>query len=245
MGNSNEIMLGQPVRGYSANSADINFSNNIFLKPQGAPLTASQKGAPAIPTADATTPISAVTDATTKHTANTYYYFVSAKNSDGESAPVAVGTAQAVTTAQAVDLKINRVVSTPVAKTYKVYRGLSSDPTKALFAFEVKDAGSGTTQTIRDRNFDLPGTHTAFLVDMDGDEVLTWKSLAPLMKLPLARISASERFMILLYGMLQVYNPRRIVVFKNIGTLGLNSNRELFNPSYGATSYGTVKPVNR
>ncbi len=84
----------------------------------------------------------------------------------------------------------------------------------------------------------------AFLVDMDGENVLTYKQLAPLMKLPLARISASERFMILMYGMLEVYNPRRIVVFKNVGKLGINSNRELFNPSYGATSYGTLKPVN-
>jgi hypothetical protein len=85
----------------------------------------------------------------------------------------------------------------------------------------------------------------AFLIDMDAENVLRFKQLAPLMKLPLARISASERFMILLYGMLQVYNPRRVVVFKNIGKLGINSNRELFDPSYGATSYGTVKPVAR
>lgn len=240
--NPGEIMLGQPVRGYSANSADIDFSNNIFLKPNGAPKKASQKGAPAIPTADATAPIVAGDDATSLMEAGTYYYFVASKNSDGESAPVAVGSV-AVTKGQAVTVKINRVTSDPVAKTYRVYRGTSSDPEKALFAFEVKDNGTGSTQEIVDRNFDIPGSHTAFLVDMDGEEVLTWKSLAPLMKLPLARISASERFMILLYGMLQVYNPRRIVVFKNIGTLGMNSNRELFNPSYGAESYGTIRPV--
>jgi hypothetical protein len=126
-----------------------------------------------------------------------------------------------------------------------VYRGTSSDVTKALFAFEVKDAGSGTTQVLSDTNANIPGTDMAFLIDMDAENVLRFKQLAPLMKLPLARISASERFMILLYGMLQVYNPRRVVVFKNIGKLGINSNRELFDPSYGATSYGTVKPVAR
>jgi hypothetical protein len=137
------------------------------------------------------------------------------------------------------------VTSDPAAKTYRVYRGVTSDPTQSLFAFEIKDAGSGTTQTIADRNFDIPGTDMAFLVDMDGENVLTFKQLAPLMKLPLARIAASERFMILLYGMLQVYNPRRVVVFKNVGKLGVNSSKELFNPDYGATSYGTVKPVAR
>jgi hypothetical protein len=80
-------------------------------------------------------------------------------------------------------------------------------------------------------------------MDDDPIQVLTFKQLAPLMRLPLARISASERFMILLYGMIQVYNPRRMVVLKNIGALGLNSNRELFTPSYGAASFGTVHPV--
>lgn len=240
-GNPGEIRLGQPIRGYSANSADIDFSNNIFLKPDGAPKLVSQRGAPAVPTVGAT-PAVAGADATSKMTAGTYFYFVSAKNSDGESTAVSIGSI-AVTAGQKVDITINRVTSDPVAKTYRVYRGYTSDPTTALFAFEVKDAGTGANQVITDRNFDIPGTHTAFLVDMDGEEVLTWKSLAPLMKLPLARISASERFMVLLYGMLQVYNPRRIVVFKNIGTLGVNSNRELFAPSYGATSYGTIKPT--
>lgn len=241
-GNPGEVMLGQPVRGYSANSADIDFSNNIFLKPQGAPLAQSQKGAPAIPTG-ATVAVKAVSDISSLHDAGTYFYFVSAKNKDGESAPVALGSV-AVTKGQSVAIEINRVTSDPTAQTYKVYRGVTANADEALFAFEVKDTKSGVTQVITDRNDSIPGTHTAFLVDMDGDEVLTWKSLAPLMKLPLARISASERFMILMYGMLQVYNPRRIVVYKNIGTLGNNSNRELFNPSYGATSFGTGKPVN-
>lgn len=245
MGGQGEVMLGQPVRGYSANTADINFVNNIFLKPQGAPKTASQKGAPAVPTAPAT-PTSAPADATSKHTAQTYHYFVSAKNSAGESTPLYVGGAgQAVAVGQRVDITINRVTTDPGAKSYKVYRGVTSNPAQALFAFEVADAGSGVTQVISDRNFDLPGTDTAVLIDNDSENVLTFKQLAPLMKLPLARISASERFMILMYGMVQVYNPRRCVVIKNIGKLGINSNRELFNPSYGATSFGTVKPVAR
>lgn len=235
--------LGAPVRGYMANVADIDFVNNIFLKPEGAPKAQSQKGAPAIPTtAGITTPLRATANATSKMDSGTYYYFVSAKNSQGESAPVTMGSV-AVSSGQAVEIEINRVTSDPVAKSYRVYRGTSSDPAKALFAFEVKDAGTGTKQVITDRNFDIPGTDMAFLIDMDADNVLCFKQLAPLMKLPLARISASERFMILLYGMLQVYNPRRIVVFKNIGKLGINSNRELFNPSYGVGSFGTIKPV--
>ncbi len=238
-----DATLGQPIRGYRANVANISFVNNIFMKPETAPKAVSQKGAPAIPTVPGTGQLTAVADATSKLDAGTYFYFVSAKNSAGESAPVALGSV-ATEAGQRVDLKVDSVVSDPIAKSYKVYRGVTSDASKALFAFEVK-AQAGATQTIADRNFDIPGTDTALLIDNDPENVLSFKQLAPLMKLPLARISASERFMILLYGMVQVYNPRRIVVVKNIGKLGINSNRELFNPSYGAESFGTVKPVQR
>jgi hypothetical protein len=242
---SGETRLGQPVRGYSANVADIDFVNNIFLKPDTAPKAVSQKGAPAVPTAGAGAVVAGA-DATSKMDAGTYHYFISAKNSAGESTPLyADGAGEAVTAGQKVDITINRVVSDPPAKSYRVYRGVTSDPSKALFAFEVKDAGTGGTQVITDRNFDIPGTDTAVLIDNDSENVLTFKQLAPLMKLPLARISASERFMILLYGMVQVYNPRRMVVVKNIGKLGINSNKELFTPDYGAPSYGTIKPVLR
>jgi len=240
------IRLGQPVTGYQANAASIQFVNNIFLKPLGAPKAASQKGAPAVPTITGiAAPVDAVEDATSKMTAGTYHYFVSAVNSQGESAPVYAGSV-AVASGQRADITINRVVTDPAALTYRVYRGVTSNASEAQFAFEVKDAG-GTepTQVISDRNFDIPGTHTAILIDNDPDQVLCFKQLAPLMKMPLARISASERFMILLYGMVQVYNPRRIVVIKNIGVQGINSNRPLFGPTYGATSFGTIKPVAR
>jgi hypothetical protein len=237
------IDLGQPVGGYEANAGNIEFIGNTFLKPQGAPRGSSQKGAPAIPTVPAT-PLAGTADATSKLAAGTYFYFVSAKNSAGESAPVLVGSV-ATTSGQRADITINRVVSDPVARTYKVYRGVTSDPAASLFAFEIKDAGSGTTQVIADRDFDMPGTDTAVLIDNDSENVLCFKQLAPLMKLPLARISASERFMILLYGMMQVYNPRRVIIVKNIGKLGINSNRPLFGNVYDQPSFGTVKAVLR
>ena len=240
MGQGQEVMLGQPIGGYMANAGPIEFVNNIFLKPQATVPSASAKGAPAVPTYPSTHVV-AGTLAGATIPAGTYYYFVTAKNSAGESAPVAMGSV-AVTLGQAVTLTINRVVGDPPAKSYKVYRGTKSTSADALFAFEIKDAGAETTQDIIDTNADIPGTHTAMALDNDSENVLSFKQLAPLMKLPLARISAAERFMILLYGMIQVYNPRRIVVFKNIGTLGLNANRELFTPSYGAESFGTVRP---
>ena len=235
-----EAMLGAPVRGYEANAGPIEFLNNVFLKPQATVPAASAKGAPAVPTYPSTHVV-AGTLAESTIPSGTYYYFVTAKNSAGESAPVSMGSV-AVTLGQGVTLTINRVVSDPPAKSYKVYRGIKSTAADAQLAFEIKDAGAETTQDIVDSNASIPGSHTAMLLDNDSENVLSFKQLAPLMKLPLARISASERFMILLYGMIQVYNPRRIVVLKNIGVLGLNANRELFTPNYGAASFGTVRP---
>src|SRR5690606_18373484 len=81
------VMMGQPIRGYEANTGTINFVNNIFLKPNGAPKAQSQKGAPSIPTAPSADKLVAVPDEAPLMKAGTYYYFVSAKNSQGESAP--------------------------------------------------------------------------------------------------------------------------------------------------------------
>jgi hypothetical protein len=245
------VTWGNPVKSITTNTSEVSFTNNVFLKPMGAPKAESQKGAPAIPTTSGvSTPIAAAANADSKFVAGdaaTYFYFVSAFNNQGESAPVSMASV-AVAAGQAVTLIFNRVVSDPKAISYRVYRGKSSDASKALFAFEVKDAGTGTTQSIVDKNLDIPGTHKAFLLDMDSEESFCFKQLAPLMKLPLARISASERFMILLYGMIQMYNPRKNIVIKNIGLLGTNSNRALFGRGQygeGVVSYGTVKPVTR
>jgi hypothetical protein len=243
--------MGAPVPGFNSNAGYFQFENDIFLRPGGAPRTVGANGSPAAPTiAGVATPVSAVADTTNKpnnfnsNYAGTYYYWVSSKNSAGESVPVFVGSA-AIAAGQAMQLTINRVTSAPAALSYVVYRGTVNDSTKALKAFEIADVGGApTTQNIMDTNADIPGTSKAFLLDLDSEESLTFKQLAPLMKLPLARVSASTRFMILLYGMPLVYNPRRNVVYKNIGALGGQVTRTLFDPTFGS-SYGTVAPVTR
>ena len=99
---------------------------------------------------------------------------------------------------------------------YKIYRKDNNTGGKYLYVTTIVKAGA-TTDFV-DANVDMPGTAKAFAIDEDPNQVLAFKQLAPLMKLPLATISASIRFLILLYGMPIVYNPRKIVVLKNIGT---------------------------
>ncbi|AKG36094.1 hypothetical protein [Paenibacillus durus] len=236
------VRMGQPVRGYAANAANIDFIADRFLKPDGAPKQVSQKDSPATP---ATAAAVAKADSASKLEAGTYFYFVSSKGTSGESSPVGTG-AVAVAAGQTVEITIPRVLNGDPnlqAKSYKVYRGYYSDPQLAEFMTEFTDAGAGANQVLVDNGEDIPGTEYCFLIDNDGDDVLAFKKLADLMRVPLGLVDTTSKFMILLFGMLQVYNPRRIVIFKNVGKLGQNSNRELYAPSYGAESYGTIKPV--
>ncbi len=236
------VRMGQPVRGYAANAANIDFVADRFLKSEGAPKQVSQKDSPAAP---ATAAAEVKEDSTSKLEAGTYFYFISSKGVSGESAPVSTG-AVAVAAGQKVEITIPRVLHGDPkleAKSYKVYRGYYSDPQRAEFMTEFTDAGAGTNQVLVDNGEDIPGTEYCFLIDNDPDDVLAFKKLADLMRVPLGLVDTTSKFMILLFGMLQVYNPRRIVVFKNVGKLGVNSNRELYDPSYGAESYGTIRPV--
>ena len=63
----------------------------------------------------------------------------------------------------------------------------------------------------------LPDTDQALLVEWDSDQVLSWKQLAPMMKMDLAIIAPVMRFMVLCYGTPELYAPRKIVRFINIG----------------------------
>jgi hypothetical protein len=236
------VRMGQPVRGYAANSADIDFVSDRFLKPEGAPKQMSQKDSPLTP---ATATAVVKEDTTSRLDTGTYFYFVSSKGSAGESAPVATGSV-AVAAGQKVEITIPRVLNDDpklAAKSYKIYRGYYSDPQRAQFMSEVVDVGTGTNQVLIDNGDDIPGCEYCFLIDNDGDDVLAFKKLADLMRIQLGLVDTTSKFMIVLAGMLQVYNPRRIVVFKNVGKLGENSNRDLYGPSYGAESSGTFKPV--
>ncbi|WP_311080953.1 hypothetical protein [Paenibacillus polymyxa] len=236
------VRMGQPVRGYAANAANIDFVADRFLKPDGAPKLVAQKDAPQAP---ATATAVVKEDTASRLDAGTYFYFISSKGTEGESAPVTTGSV-AVTAGQTVEITIPRVLHGDPkleAKSYKVYRGYYSDPQRAQFMTEFTDAGTGTTQVLVDNGADIPGAEYCFLIDNDGDDVLAFKKLADLMRVPLGLVDTTSKFMILLFGMLQVYQPRRIVVFKNVGKLGENSNREMYAPSYGAESYGTFKPV--
>jgi hypothetical protein len=53
------------------------------------------------------------------------------------------------------------------------------------------------------------------MVQMDLQN-LAFKQLAPMLKIPLATLAASIRWMQLLYGTPIVYSPRKNIIFRNL-----------------------------
>ena len=73
---------------------------------------------------------------------------------------------------------------------------------------------SGETAVV-DKNFTMPNTYTAFMGEFT-PEVIAFKQLAPIMKMDLALLGPAYRWMILLYGVPQLYAPKKWMKFVNI-----------------------------
>lgn len=208
-----EGRLGYRVRWFDSQVGSFELKPNVFLKPGGAVLIQADVGAPATPTIDSVVAGAVAGSEVSLFNANaTLYYKVAAVNTNGESLASAA-TSVSVTIGQKVTVTIDQVAN---ASAYKVYRGTTADNVKEMIL--VADSGASTTVVI-DLNNNLPGTAKAYGVMLDGEQGLSFKQLAPLMKMDLATIAASYRFMILLYGTLVVYSPLKFILIKNIGSL--------------------------
>jgi hypothetical protein len=228
--------VGQYISKFQSTYGLIDFDYDIFAaRPAGKPSTnpATSAKAPAVPVAG--TAPAAVTDGLTRFGdgAGNYYYAVSAINRYGESALVQLGGTIAVTSTQAIDLTFTPGAGAYTTESYRVYRSVKN-PT-ATYAqsimypiFDVPATGTtirgslvagvdgAATGSVRDRNRFLTAVEDAWLMQSDS-EVLEFKQLAPLMKMPIAKLGPSDRFMILLYGTPLLYTPKKIVRFLNVG----------------------------
>jgi hypothetical protein len=219
------MTLGNPVTGFASNAGVINFEPTTFLRPgKSAPDSASSEKAPNAPTLAGAVNAPSVAgslwdDNTVANRAEfktgTHFYGVSSVGDAGESA-VAVTSGLAIAAGGAATLTITHPNAGPKVRHYRIYRGTSAGNMKFIKAVAKTGASNMTWQ---DLNTNLPGTNNSFLLDMDSDQSFSWRQLAPLMKIPLATIAASIRFMILLYGTPVMYNPRRNVLYTNVGSI--------------------------
>lgn len=220
-------VVGVPITHFSSQNGVMQFNPDVFITEGGAPRSQGQVGAPS--TSGLAINAGAGTGSGNKLKAGTYGYTVAAVNANGESAGIADGGADITCTdGQSIPLVITIPTATPTMDqpaptAYRIYRRTASGAKLYLTTHVPADdgsfvPGSSSTFTVSDLGEDIEGTSSAYLFDMNPSQVMAFKQLAPLMKLPLATISAAIRFMVLLYGVPILYANKKCLIIKNVGS---------------------------
>jgi len=239
-------VMGQRVNSFMSQFGLLDLGWDKFLKAKVKKTLASGATNPksaTAPTADGTTPKAAVTDTNTKFGladgpdadgAGDYRYAVSALNRFGESGLTNLSTGGSpdakvtVAVTEAVDLKFTDGGGPNPATGYRIYRSrkdtapatAAADEFFPIFEISVAQLAAGfdggAAGLVRDLSRFLIDAEDSFLIQ-NSDQVWSFKQLAPLMKMDLAQIGPATRFMILLYGTPQLYAPKKMTRYINVG----------------------------
>ena len=216
-GSAESFITGTPLTGHQTNFGFVPFEPHLFMDEveSNAPLTeAADSGAPEAPATvvgTATTPDVATSKFATGDGVGTHYYFVAAFNEAGESLTTA-STGVAVAAKKAVDVAIARTAG---AVGYRIYRSMTNDAKTAGKIGTIPQPASGDA-TFRDLNEWIPGCMTVVWAEKS-PENLVLAQMTPLIKFPLAIVSTTIEFLLLLYHVLVMKAPERQYVFKNVG----------------------------
>lgn len=221
-------IVGVPITHFSSQNGVMQFNPDVFIQEGQPPQATAQMGAPS--TSGLGIAASNATGSGSSLAAGTYGYSVSAINAKGESLAIADGNADKTATGgEYIPLVITIPTATPTfdqpsPSAYKIYRRSSLGSGAKLYLTTVVPSDDpnytpgNATFTVNDEGLDIEGTSDAFMFDMNPSQVMAFKQLAPLMKLPLATISAAIRFMVLLYGVPILYAPKKALLIKNVGS---------------------------
>lgn len=209
---SQDGVAGVTIREFATSAGVVKLHGSVFNRPLKEPVT-GQGNAPT--SVDGTDSTEAAGSQWTAADAGNYIYGVAAVYDQSGDSPVAFdGSAYAQGGTNNIDVDWS-APAPPAGESilyYKIYRSAKGGAnTTAQYIGRV----AGNVVTFRDTNAIKPGLSKAYMMQQN-EEMLAFKQLAPLMKLDLARVAASYRFMVLLYGGLEVYDPRKGVIFDNI-----------------------------
>lgn len=143
----------------------------------------------------------------------TLKFQVTANNRFGESAPASLSSGVAVGSgdvAKHIPLTITNAASVAIVPEYFNVYVTEADGSATYLVAQVaagSQADNGTT-TYNYTGYIMPNTSIAFGGEMS-NEVISFKQLAPIMKMDLARIAPAYRFMVLLYGVLQLFATKK------------------------------------
>lgn len=213
-------MVGLDLKGWTSPAGDVIFNPNVFITDGGGPTSAVGDSAkrPATPTVStgATTPAYGDSQFGAAD-AGDYWYKVQAVNRFGRSAAVDVGGG-AITLVAADETTWGMTPGSSVSVGwYEIFRSKvgGADGSERLILRVPNAAGAGE-QTLRDFNDYLPYTSSGFLFEQT-PEAMYFKQLAPMIKVPLAIIDLSVRWIQALYGVPVLAAPKKMVLFRNIG----------------------------
>jgi len=220
---ANGGLVGLDIRGFTSVAGDIAIEPDVFIDDGGAPNAAAVGPAASIPgtpvvSTGATTPSDAASQFTADD-AGSYFYKIVAVNQYGRSAPVdlAAGpSAVAVAAGDKVTWEMTPSGSTTVDY-YEVFRTVKAGATGTeRKILRIANAAGAGAQELNDYNAVLPYCTSAFMFQLNL-ESMSFKQLAPMVKIPLATIDSSIRWMQLLYGVPVLYIPNKNILFRNVG----------------------------
>jgi hypothetical protein len=231
--------IGQSVNAMATQAGTIEFNPSVFLRRLPTPPSSpTHANAPATPQQMSTSNTGTDGDFNKGAPAGTneYAYVCTACNRFGESAfsPVMASNESLSQgnkdSGQHIALTLTNAVTIGAFPTefFRVYRtspmaGSSSVPTGAasyslIMQVPAASQGSGGTTTVNDVNFILPFTSIAYMGELT-PQVITFRQLAPLMRLDLAVLSPAYRWTILMYGTPILFAPSKWLRMINIGRL--------------------------
>jgi hypothetical protein len=218
------IQLGSPVVGIRTSWGNIKTINDVFIRDERQQMP-FQVQFPVIAAANAgfapTVAVDAsVSDASSKfgagHAGN-YYWLVTGVNAKGQST--------GVITAQTAVAAGKKAVLTITASAggeetgYVIYRSrLNGTNAPSDFRQMARIPKAGATTTFTDLNRKIPGTTTAYVLNMaPGAQAITWRQLLPMLKFPLyPTVSATIPWAQLMFGYLRIGKRKHHCVIENI-----------------------------
>lgn len=215
------ITVGTNVTGVNTPFGRVSLNPDVFLNSRKtAPTAASHAKAPEAPASVA----AAIMDGddgvwTTHGGTGTYSFAVSAVNRYGESPATNITADLAVDNgALGATITITNAGSITNAPEYfNVYKTVAGGQVKHFIKrIPAASVAAGGTTTFRETGRDIANTTTAFIGELS-PQVIAVKQLAPLMKMDLATLAPSIRWMILCYLTFILYAPKKWAKIINVG----------------------------
>ncbi|UCF48288.1 MAG: hypothetical protein JSU89_14150 [Myxococcales bacterium] len=215
-------LVGLDIQGFTSPAGDVRFNADTFIDDGGGPNAAIVGDASKVPSAfTVSTGPTVAADGLSQFVtedAGDYFYEIVAVNRYGRSAAqllVAGPTAVTVGSGDKVTFGLTPGAIQPAW--WEIFRtkvGGAAGTERLIL--RVPHTTAAAEETINDYNANLPNTTSAFMFQQNLEN-MSFKQLAPMVKVPLATIDTSIRFMLLLYGVPVLYSPGKNVLFKNIG----------------------------